>query len=203
MDVLGKHASTRGSVCDDHDEHDERALIAAARADRQAFAPLYAAYANPIFQYCYGRLGSREAAEDATSMVFAKALDALPRYRDGSFRSWLFTIAHNTIADHFRSARREEPLDRAASVAAPGLALDEMASEAEIHHRLRALLTQLPADQRAVIELRLLELNGPEIARVLGRGHVWVRVTQYRAITRLRELMTAGVEPEESPHDVI
>lgn len=200
MGVLGKRASTHGPV---RDERDERALIAAARSDRQAFAPLYATYANPIFQYCYGRLGSREAAEDATSMVFAKALDALPRYRDGSFRSWLFTIAHNTIADHYRAARREEPLEWAESVAAPGPALDELASVAEADHRLRALLTQLPHDQRAVIELRLMDLNGPEIAGVLGRSHAWVRVTQYRAVARLRALMTADAEPEEARHDAV
>jgi hypothetical protein len=42
-----------------------------------------------------------EAAEDATSLVFAKALAGLPSYRaDGAtFRSWLFTIAHNVVID--------------------------------------------------------------------------------------------------------
>jgi RNA polymerase sigma-70 factor (ECF subfamily) len=199
MGVLGQCSPTHDVGSDD----DERALVAAARIDRRAFAPLYAQYANPVFQYCFGQLGSREAAEDATSLVFAKALDALPRYRDGSFRSWLFAIAHNTIADHFRAARREEPLEKAHGVAAPGPSPDEVAADAEARRRLRELLTQLTSDQRQVIELRMMDLNGPEIARVLGRSHAWVRITQFRAVSRLRTLMSVGGEQHEVPHGAV
>ena len=71
-----------------------------AQRDPYAFALLYTRYLDPIHRYCYRRLGSREAAEDATSLVFAKALSALPRYHDTSFRSWLFTIAHHVVIDH-------------------------------------------------------------------------------------------------------
>jgi hypothetical protein len=44
---------------------DEAALVARAQADRHAFAPLYARYLDPVYRYCYRRLGSKEAAEDA------------------------------------------------------------------------------------------------------------------------------------------
>ena len=36
---------------------------------------------------------------------FLRALAALPSYRAGSFRSWLFTIAHNVITDALRRRR--------------------------------------------------------------------------------------------------
>ena len=62
---------------------DEPGLIAAAQRDRRAFAPLYARYARPIYRFCYRRLGSHEAAEDATSQTFVKALAALDRYQGG------------------------------------------------------------------------------------------------------------------------
>ena len=88
------------------DGADDNALAAAAQANRQAFASLYERYVAAIFRYCYHRLGDREAAEDATSLTFTKALDALPRYRpSGSFRSWLFAIAHNTVTDDVRRRR--------------------------------------------------------------------------------------------------
>lgn len=70
-------------------------LVALAMADLRQFALLYTRYLDPVHRYCYRRLGSREAAEDATSAVFTKALAAFPRYRDASFRAWLFTIAHH------------------------------------------------------------------------------------------------------------
>ena len=82
-------------------------VVALAKSDPRAFAPLYARYFDPVYRYCYRRLGNPEAAADATSHVFAKALAALPGYREDapSFRSWLFAIAHNVISDDLRARR--------------------------------------------------------------------------------------------------
>lgn len=195
MGFLDKRAPTRDSA-----DEDERALVAAARHDRRAFAPLYARYANPVYQYCYGRLGSREEAEDVTSLVFFKALDALPRFQEGSFRSWLFAIAHNAVIDHVRAKRHEAPLDAALAVAAAGPSPDEVAADAEAYRRLREYMGHLTDEHRQVIELRLTGLNGAEIAQILGRSHAWVRVNQYRAATRLRALMRTGAVGEEASH---
>ena len=49
---------------------DDAALVTAARINRQNFRPLYERYVRQIHGYCYLRLGSRQAAEDATSEVF-------------------------------------------------------------------------------------------------------------------------------------
>ena len=175
----------------------EAALVARAREDPHAFEPLYARYLDPVYRYCYRRLGGREAAEDATSLVFAKALAALPHYRDGSFGGWLFAIAHNVVADAHRRRRPESPLaaagdpvDREPTPEAAALAADERRS-------VRALLAGLPADQRRVLELRLAGLTGAEIAGVLGRSVAAVKMLQLRAMTRLRaDLGAAG--PEET-----
>jgi RNA polymerase sigma-70 factor (ECF subfamily) len=195
MGFLDRRAPTRDTADDD-----EYALVAAARHERRAFAPLYARYANPVFQYCYGRLGSREEAEDVTSLVFSKALDALPRYQDGSFRSWLFAIAHNAVIDHVRAKRHDTSLDAALDVEAAGPSPDEIAADVEAYRRLREVMAHLSDEQRQVIELRLNGLNGPEIARVLGRSHAWVRVNQYRAATRLRLLLRTEAAAKEAPH---
>src|SRR4051794_32862570 len=66
---------------------DDAALVAAAQVDPTAFAPLYARYLPPVYRYCYRRLETSAAAEDATSEIFVKVLAALPRYRAGSFRA--------------------------------------------------------------------------------------------------------------------
>src|SRR3954447_12702789 len=84
---------------------DEVSLVARAQEDRRAFAPLYVRYADPIYRYCFHRLGTRQAAEDATSLVFEKAIAKLPSFRQQSFRSWLFSIAHNVIVDNYRATR--------------------------------------------------------------------------------------------------
>ena len=168
-------------------------VIALAKRDPRAFAPLYDRYFDPVYRYCYRRLGDREAAADATAQVFAKALAALPRYREDapSFRSWLFTIAHNVITDDLRARRPVAPMDAAAHVAATGPSPEELVLTDEAGSTVRALLAMLPPDQRQILELRLAGLTGPEIAAALGRSLGAVKIAQVRAFARLR----ATLEP--------
>src|SRR5688500_4971912 len=81
---------------------DEELVERAQRGDHEAFAVLYDRYLPRVHGYCYRLLGEREAAEDATTDTFMRALTALPACRTGSFRSWLFAIAHNVTADEWR-----------------------------------------------------------------------------------------------------
>jgi RNA polymerase sigma-70 factor, ECF subfamily len=163
-------------------------LVALAKSDPRAFAPLYARYFDPVYRYCYRRLGHPEAAADATSHVFSKALAALPGYREDapSFRSWLFAIAHNVITDDLRARRPVAPIDAAAYVAATGPSPEEAVLTDEAGCTVHRLLAQLPPDQRQILELRLAGLTGPEIAAALGRSLGAVKIAQVRAFARLR-----------------
>lgn len=176
---------------------DDPALVAAAQADPIAFGPLYARYVLPIYRYCASRLGDRAAAEDATSQTFTQALAALPRFRPeaGTFRGWLFTIAHNAVAD-IKRRRPTLDLDAAAAIPDPGRSPEEHALAAEARRALMTVLDALPPDQRAVVDLRLAGLTGPEIAAVLGKRPEAVKSTQFRAYTRLRRLLGVAQAPE-------
>jgi len=163
-------------------------LVALAKSDPRAFAPLYARYFDPVYRYCYRRLGHPEAAADATSHVFAKALAALPGYREDapSFRSWLFAIAHNVITDDLRARRPVAPIEAAAHIAATGPSPEEAVLTGEVGCTVHTLLARLPPEQRQILELRLAGLTGPEIAAALGRSLGAVKIAQVRAFARLR-----------------
>ena len=179
------------------EESSDDALVAASVSDRQAFALLYDRYVDRVYRYCYGRLGDREEAEDATSLVFARALAALPTHRGGSFRSWLFAIAHNVVLNARRDADRAHSLIVAHEVVDPGPQPEDLAEHAERRRSVQRALNDLPEEQRRVVELRLAGLTDPEVARVLGRSHESVRTTQRRALARLRTLLNvcpAGLE---------
>jgi RNA polymerase sigma-70 factor (ECF subfamily) len=188
------------------DATDDALLVARAKRDRRTFAALYARYFDPVYRYCYRRLGSHEAAEDAAALVFEKALAALPGFRagdpdgspapSGSFRSWLFRIAHNVVADHFRGRRIDQPLEAAADFLDAAPSPEEAAVDAEAHRTLLDLLAGLPEDQRRVLELRLAGLSGAEIAAALGRSHPAVKMLQSRAVARLRALRAADGDGE-------
>lgn len=177
------------------------ALVRLAQADPRAFAPLYEHYAPIVYHYCLRRLGHREAAADATATVFTKALAGLPRFRpdprrEGStFRSWLFTIAHNVVIDARRRRRHHLSIDDEASKPLADTLVDQSASPEELAiagdaaRRVRTLLGNLPDRHRAIVELRLAGLSGSEIAATLGTTESAVKSAQFRAYGTLRTLL--------------
>ncbi|HEX7196966.1 MAG TPA: sigma-70 family RNA polymerase sigma factor [Candidatus Limnocylindria bacterium] len=171
--------------------------VRAAQADRRAFATLYRRYLEPVYGYSFYLLGDHHDAEDATERTFLAALDAIDRFRDegASFRSWLFRIAHNQLANALRarSRHRTEPLD----VVPEPMAGDDparLAGMADDARRLRAAVGSLPEDRRQVIVLRFVDgLTAREIGDVLGRSEGAIRVLQHRALRELRSLLDRTV----------
>jgi RNA polymerase sigma-70 factor (ECF subfamily) len=179
-------------------EESESDLVTRAGHDPRAFALLYRRYVDAVYRYWYHRLGSREAAEDATSQIFTKVLAALPGYSAARpFRSWLFAIAHNVVVDLYRARRDEHPLDNAAEMLDTARSPEELALAAEETQLLRGLLAALTPDQARIIELRLAGLSEVEIGRVLGRSPGAVRAVQFRALSRLRSLLGIVPAPKE------
>jgi RNA polymerase sigma-70 factor, ECF subfamily len=160
--------------------------------EREAFGALYDRYLGRVYAYCYRMLGNREAAEDANAEVFTRALMALPLFRPGSFRSWLFAIAHNVIADALRWGRPMESLSVAITVIDVGPSPDEVASVRADHAAVMAMLPQLSPDQHQVIALRLAGLSAVEIGAVLGKPRNAIDGLQHRALLRLRSLVATG-----------
>lgn len=184
---------------------DDLAIVRLAQVDLRAFAPLYEHYAPIVYRYCLRRLSHPEAASDATAIVFTKALAALPKFRpdprrEGStFRSWLFTIAHNVVIDTRRRNRNHLSLD--ADSTTPHLVDSAISPEAHAigvdeARRVRQVLARLPDRQKAIVELRLAGLSGAEIARSLGMSESAVKSSQFRAYAALRDLLR---DPEFTP----
>ncbi|HEY7032089.1 MAG TPA: sigma-70 family RNA polymerase sigma factor [Thermomicrobiales bacterium] len=169
---------------------DEDALLVAhAQVDPSAFTVLYDRYVEAVYRYCDRRLGDRTAAEDATSTIFTRAFVNLPKYRTGTFRGWLFTIAHNVVVDEHRRRRPDAPIEAADETIDPAPTPEDLAIDAEAAASVRALLSRLSPDQRQILELRLAGLSGEEIVAVLGRSRAAVDALAYRAVNRLRELL--------------
>jgi RNA polymerase sigma-70 factor, ECF subfamily len=167
---------------------------AAARPD---FDDLYDRHLSEMYGYCLRRLGNAQAAEDAASLIFHKALESLPGFRGGSARAWLFGIAHHVIADRFRERAADRPLDEALCVPDPAPSPEDLALAGDEGRMVRALLVHLSPDQRGVIELRLAGLTSAEIGQALGRTPGWVDVAQFRALARLRAVIAPGKEERD------
>ncbi|HOG45747.1 MAG TPA: sigma-70 family RNA polymerase sigma factor [Anaerolineae bacterium] len=182
--VVGRSPREQGGVEAGSDE----ALAAAAPADPAAFVLLYQRYLNPVYRFCYARLGERQAAEDATAEVFLKAFANLRRFQGGVFAAWLYTVARNVVIDHVRQRHPTEPLEDA------GRALAQRAVDTTDEQRavLLAALAELPDEQRTVLELQFAGWSGGEIAAALGKSPAAIRMARHRAVERLQELLNPG-----------
>lgn len=180
-------------------EVDDAVLVAAARADPQAFAALYERYLEPVYRYCYVRLGSRETAQDATSDVFLKAFAGLSGYRGGALAAWIFRIAHNVVIDLHRRRRPTEPMEAAGDPLDPVLTPEEVAVAHAERELLRGALDTLPDVQRAAIELRLAAWPDERTAVALSKTVAAVKKLRFRAVRRLRKALTPEHPKEE--HD--
>ena len=182
---------------------DQRGLVEQARHDRDAFASLYRQYVRRVYGFAYKRAASREVAEDITAATFERAWRAMPAFtwQGGGFEPWLFRIAANEVAAHFRRQARADS-DRARK------ALRDMAAELAEDEELAGLLRAGDLDERLArlrrglavlnpryqeaISLRYLAgLSADEAAAAMGCSKPVLAVTLHRAIRALRRTMEA------------
>lgn len=171
-----------------HDLDDDD-LVRAARHDSEAFGALYDRYAERIHGYCFLRLRNREAAEDATSQVFLKALASLAQYHDGCFAAWLFRIAHNVVVTAYHQYRPQQSLEAGEHPMDPALGPEDWALRYAERDGLYAAIERLPNDQRTVLELQLSGWTGSQIAGALDKSVPAVKMLRYRAVKRLRGIL--------------
>lgn len=173
-------------------------LVAWAQQNPRAFTALYDRYFEAVYGYCLNRLGDAQAAEDAASQTFLKALAALSGYREaGRFRSWLFAIAHNAVIDALHARATNVSLEEAHALHDPAASPEDQAIATLDGAWLDAAISRLPPGEQQVLELRRVGLHGAEIAAILGISHEAAKKRQLRAIDRIRS--EAGVgrkEPE-------
>jgi RNA polymerase sigma-70 factor (ECF subfamily) len=179
--------------------------VAAARAERAAFATLYRRYLDRVYGYCFYQLGDHHDAEDATERTFMAALRGLDGFEDrgSTFRAWLFRIARNTVANAHRSRRRRrtEPLPDSFERAAPNADPAGLVALAHELHAVRHAIAEMPDDRRQVIVLRFVDgLSTAEVAEVLDRSPGAVRVLLHRALRDLAARLARS--PEELPPGV-
>jgi RNA polymerase sigma-70 factor, ECF subfamily len=172
----------------------EAELVRRARSREQdAIEELYNRNQASVFTYVFYRVGDQKFAEDITSDVFVRMLTNLHRYKPGNrpILAWLFTIARNLVADHFRERIVENLND-----------LEERIEENENQHPVNMLenhqiqeclekaMNHLTDEQRQVVILKFIEeRNIEEVAAILSKTARAIRSMQHRALAALSRAM--------------
>jgi RNA polymerase sigma-70 factor (ECF subfamily) len=182
------------------DLEQEKDLVERSRKDSQAFGELYEHYYSPIFAYILRRTASLETSQDISSEVFFKALHNIEHFqwRDVPFSSWLYRIANNEIANHYR--KNSQQLSSFKKVFESSDFLETSAenelieAEAELQKHedflaLHANISRLPVKYQEVIALRYFEKKQlKEISEILKKREGTVKSLLHRGLEKLREL---------------
>lgn len=171
-----------------HNTQDEVAIMARAKSDLTAFAPLYETYFPKVYHFCLRRVNNPQEAEDLTSHIFSQILRNIEGYQGGSVRAWIFTIARNTVVNHYRARKTAISLEGAEiDIADNTYSPSILVMENEQNQAIRAIVDTLPPDERELLSLKInAGLSAEEIGKVLGKKAGTVRVMLHRIIKRLR-----------------
>jgi RNA polymerase sigma-70 factor (ECF subfamily) len=162
---------------------DEELAAAARDGNADAYSLLVSRYATRLFNFLRRRARTEADAEDLTQETFVRAWTKLHTYRPGMrFSTWLYTIGTRLAATHARSRRLPEVGPPAVEPADPRAAAPADGPDPRAVALWRAADALLPDDQRTAVWLRYAEdLAIDDIARVLGKSRVNIRVMLFRA----------------------
>lgn len=194
--ALGQEARFPTNGRDVTDE-DLMQQLAAGRQD--ALGPLYSRYASRIFSIAaqsLDRAAAEEIVQDVFLAVWRKAATFAPDR--GTFRAWLFQIAHYRVLNELRRRSRRPQLEEDPDglrleqspdpMPGPEEVVAEEAQRGEIHEALEAL----PQTQRRPVELAFLEgMTHEQVSSIL---HLPLGTTKTRIRAGLQKLRT-GLAP--------
>ncbi len=184
------------------DASDEALMLAYAAGDAAAFEQLYARHRGRLYRYLLRQLRDNALADEVFQDVWQRVVSARvgwtnsSKSADAGFATWLYTIAHHRLGDHWRSLKHRPtaPADadeRTARVADPDTP-ERVLSEFERRRQLQLALDDLPEEQREVLLLRLeQELTLEEIADITGVGRETVKSRLRYAMDKLRARLPA------------
>lgn len=172
---------------------DESLMLAYAAGDVAAFERLYQRHRGKLYRFLARQLhGNGALADELFQDVWQRVISARQGWKpDAAFSTWLYRIAHNRLADHWRALQHRPPAPEDADERTERMpdhdTPERQLSEFEERRRLQMALDELPDDQREVILLRLeQELTLEEIGEMTGVGRETVKSRLRYAMDKLR-----------------
>jgi RNA polymerase sigma-70 factor (ECF subfamily) len=158
-------------------------LARQARTDSAAFAELYQRHVDHVFRFLMLRTGSREDAQDITTLTFMAAMEQLDRYQpSGRFRLWLLAIARHKAADFFRKNRSMIALETIEMIPDPAPPPDETVNRNLQLDQVMEALHSLSPDRAEALILRVFgEYTAAETAEIMGKSEAAVKMLVHRA----------------------
>lgn len=173
-----------------------------AAGDRTAGAELFDRYFEPVARFFRNKVAKEvDVQDELVQTTFTACLAAGDSFRaEGSFRSFLFSIAYNQLRKHYERARKAARIDfGTVSVHDLGRGPSTMMAERAEQALLLDALGRLPVELQTALELHYWEsMTMDEIGAALGMPAGTVKTRLRRARALLRE----DIERQQAPATV-
>ena len=153
-------------------------------------------YAPALYRFAYYQLQDGTAAEDLVAEVMARMIGRINTFvaEEATFQAWLFRIARNLIADHYRALKRRPQVslegwldsEPGAEPGSDDVRLDTLLTR----DQLEVGLASLTEEQRQVVLLHVVEgWELPQVASLLDRSLPSVKSLYYRGVSSLKRVL--------------
>ncbi len=147
--------------------------------NQQSLEVLINRHRNRIYTYILITVKKQHIAEDIFQDTFIKVINSLRAgkyYEDGKFVSWVTRIAHNLTIDYFRKEKKMNTqsnisgeIDLFNSTKFAEETIEQLMVKEQISKEVRAIIEELPADQKEIIVLRhYMEMSFKDISEQTG-----------------------------------
>ena len=172
---------------------DEQLMLAYREGDAGAFEALYRRHKGGLFRFVLRSVRERAVAEELYQEIWMRAIEARGRYQaQAKFTTWLYTIAHNRLVDHWRKKGLQVVSLEAESdfSANPGSEPQGILEAKQGLERFTRALEQLPPAQREAFLLHHeAEMGVAEIARATGSNEEAAKSRLRYATSKLKEAL--------------
>ena len=181
-------------------KYDEQLISAYLEGDDYSLAVLVDRYLTDAYNFAFKLTNDTHVAEDVTQESFMKAWKNIRKFvPSNSFRSWLFSIIHNTSIDYLRK-KRELPFSGfennegynplVATLTDPEPLQHELIAMAEDTRYVENLLSQINPQYREVLTLRhTSNMTFDAMSKLLKRPLHTIKSQYRRGIASLRRLI--------------
>ena len=171
------------------EQTDDQLMLAYARGERSAFDLLYARYRQPLYGYLYRQCSNEAQAGELFQETWLRVVASKARFeRQGRFRSWIFTLAHNCLVDMYRKNARQQNQSLDEDIEG-GMRPDEKADNREIRRQLDTSVKSLPLEQRQAFCLH--EEHGFSVKEIAEIQGIAAEAAKSRLRYAYRKLRTA------------
>lgn len=183
---------------------DEDMLRGIQQGDNAAYRAYFAAYGRSIHYYLQAETRDCRDAEQLHQDVLLKAIATWNPEGGKSLKNWLFMLARQALAGHFRGnsgpGPRDVSIEELEELHLPTprelqinlQSEQEEGGESELTRQFHVLIEQLPPRLKLVATLWLRDYSDDQIAEYLGVKTGTVRVQKHRVAVALRALIDAS-----------